>query len=384
MTDEELSFQQLDPVGSFGVRPTTLLISVGTVLISAASTLMAWPVSDGVVTAYLAVVVTGAITVLASFWSSPLRAPFPHFGFVVISLLQLAVLGLTAAASWTANTEALTGWASVVVGLTIAQLAPYRPTRELVGMTIIAGIAAAFLAILKPVSDSPQLVTLVDAAVPLLALGIGATAYSSALAKSLGRWYARYPQSNSFAGDRLLESIVRSVQEDRVSILNHAVIPFFSDLLRRGELDDDERARAREIATSIRSVMVADVDRSWLDTVIDQVAAQRGGAGTPGSEVVQDPDRLAAAMSTEQRTVTRALIIALFDHPGFDPDGFAIVIAKHEDTCAATITAKLDADDSIPRSGLAAYFAVLRIAFGDLQLTFHAPTLTLRFSYEHT
>ncbi len=37
----------------------------------------------------------------------------------------------------------------------------------------------------------------------------------------------------------------------------------------------------------------------------------------------------------------------------------------------------------LPRSGLAAYLAVLRIAFGDLHLSFQRPTLILRFSYEH-
>jgi hypothetical protein len=383
MSDEELSLQQRDPLAGYGLRPVTLLMSIGIVVLSAASTLLAWPQAGDMVAAYLAVVLTAVIVSLTAFWSDPLRAPFWHVGFVVIAVLQLAVLGLTAVATWATDSEELMRWASVIVGLTIAQLAPYRPTREVAGMTGVAGVSAALLAILKPESDTPHLVALVNAALPLLALGVGATVYSSTLAETRGRWYARFSQSDTAAGARLRESILRSVQQDRVSILNHSVVPFFSDLLERGKIDDDDRRRAREIATSIRAVMVADVDRSWLDTVVDQVAALRGDEATPGSEVVQDPDRLAGAMTTEQRTVLRALIIALFDHPGFDPDGFAVVIAKQADACAATITTKLDADDSIPRSGLAAYFAVLRIAFGDLQLTFDPPTLTLRFSYDH-
>jgi hypothetical protein len=177
---------------------------------------------------------------------------------------------------------------------------------------------------------------------------------------------------------------VRSVQRDRVGTLNYTVVPFFTELLRRDSLDDDDRTRAQAIANSIRSVMVADVDRSWLETVVDQVASQRDGIGAVGSEVVQDPNRLAAGMSTEQRTVMRALILALFDHPGFDPDGFAIVLASRGRSCFVTLTAKLDADESIPKSGLAAYFAVLRIAFTNLRLVFHPPTLTLKFSYDHT
>ncbi len=45
-----------------------------------------------------------------------------------------------------------------------------------------------------------------------------------------------------------------------------------------------ETGRA-SIASSIRSVMVADVDRSWLDSVMDDVAMQLGdddGAGVGG------------------------------------------------------------------------------------------------------
>ena len=127
--------------------------------------------------------------------------------------------------------------------------------------------------------------------------------------------------------------------------------------------------------------MVADVDRSWLDTVVDQAAGERDDPSLPGSEVVQDYERRASGMTTEQRIVMRALIFALFAHPGFDPDGFAVVITGRAKVSDVVLSAKLDADDSIPRSGLAAYFAVLRIAFDESQLAFQPPTLTLRFSY---
>jgi hypothetical protein len=160
-------------------------------------------------------------------------------------------------------------------------------------------------------------------------------------------------------------------------------VPFFSGLLSRGQIASSDRVAARDIAASIRSVMVADVDRSWLDSVVDEIATERLNVGVPGSEVVEDPHRLASGMTTEQRIVVRAVIIALFDHPGFDPDGFAVVVARDDDWAVVTLSAKLDSDDSIPRSGLAAYFAVLRIAFGDLNLSFQRPTLILRFSYEH-
>jgi hypothetical protein len=116
---------------------------------------------------------------------------------------------------------------------------------------------------------------------------------------------------------------------------------------------------------------------------MDHLAEDRGDPTVPGSEVVQDPQHAASGMTTEQRVVIRAVILALFDHPGFDSDGFAILITMDDSTASVTVTAKLDDDESVNRSDLAPYLAVLRIAFRDLHVGFHRPTLTLKFSYEH-
>jgi hypothetical protein len=81
--------------------------------------------------------------------------------------------------------------------------------------------------------------------------------------------------------------------------------------------------------------------------------------------------------------VAVSFIVAMFDHPGFDPDGFAILLTRRGSSCLFTLSAKLDNDESMLRSELAGYFAVMRIVFNDLQLIFQSPNLTLRFSYEH-
>jgi hypothetical protein len=87
-------------------------------------------------------------------------------------------------------------------------------------------------------------------------------------------------------------------------------------------------------------------------------------------------------MTTEQRIVIRAVVLALFDHPGFDSDGFAITITRVGSAAVVRMAAKLDDDESITRSGLAPYLAVLRIAFRDLHVDFQRPAVTRRFSYE--
>lgn len=386
MADRGMSYQQLDPVGSYGSRPITLVLSLGIIAVAAGATAFSWSSVSNPVASVLALVATAVAALGITFWSSPLRAPFRWSGFVVVMLFSALSLVLSAVATWNGTTSVVEQWAPITVGLILVQLSSYRSARDLTTATVLGGLLAAFVAIIHPVAASsaePPLVSVLGAALPLVALGAGATAYSSVMVRSLGRWYSRSPATDSSASPAMKDGVVRSVHNDRVGILNDSVVPFFAALLARGEITSPDREKAREIANSIRSVMVADVDRSWLDVVVDEIALERGDVETPGSEDVQDDDRLAAAMTTEQRIVVRAVVIALFNHPGFDPDGFAILITGDDDSAVVTLTAKLDLDDSIPRSGLAAYFAVLRIAFRDLNVSFQRPTLTLKFSYEH-
>jgi hypothetical protein len=386
VSDRGMSYQQLDPVGSYGSRPITLVLSLGIIAIAAGATLLSWPVVTDPPAAILAIAAAAASVLGIVFWSSPLRAPFRWSGFLVVTGFAACALVLSALATWGISSDLAKQWAPLATGLILVQLSSYRPARELIAATLLGGILAGFLTVINPVAGGfalPSLVTVLDAALPLVALGSGATAYSAVVSRSLGQWYSGSNATDHSISPAMKDRIVRTIHDDRVSILNHSVVPFLTELLDRDEITARDRAQARSIAWTIRSAMVADVDRTWLDSIMDHLADERGDASIPGSEVVLDHDRLATHMTTEQRIVMRAVIVALFDHPGFDSDGFAILITEERGSAAVALTAKLDDDESVMRSGLAPYLAVLRIAFGDLQVAFQPPTLTLRFSYDH-
>jgi hypothetical protein len=386
MTDSRMSYQQLDPVGSYGSRPITLVISMGIAALAIGATSLSWAAVTDPTAAILAVVTTTAAVLGINFWTSPLRAPFRLSGFVTVMVFSALSLVFGALSIWGTPVTLVDQWTPITVGLILVQLSSYRPARELVGATVLGGILAGFVTVLHTMSgglELPPLVGVLDASLPVVALGAGATAYSSVVVRSLGQWYSQTPTDGRAASEAMRDRIVRSVQDDRVSILNHTVVPFFTDLLERDKTTNDDRIRAQAIANTIRAVMVADVDRSWLDTILDHLVEERGDSSVPGSEVVQDPHRAASGMTTEQRIVVRAVVVALFDHPGFDADGFAILITRAGGAAVVSLTAKLDDDESVTRSSLAPYLAVLRIAFRDLHLTFQPPTLTLKFSYEH-
>ena len=386
MSERELSYQQLDPVGSYGSRAITLVMSMAIVAVAAAAVAWTWPSVTDPLAAFGAVAVTAIAALGIAFWSSPLRAPFRWSGFLVVTISAGASLVLCALATWNSSSNLAEHWAPISVGIILVQLSSYRPARELIAATILGGILAGFVAVLHPAtvgSAMPPLVRVLDAALPLVALGAGATAYSAILVRTLGQWYAGSEVDDRADSTAMKDRVIRSVHDDRVSILEESVVPFLTELVERNDLTEEDRAKARSIAFTIRSAMVADVDRSWLDFLMDHLAEDRADPTVPGSEVVQDPHRAASGMTTEQRVVIRAAILALFDHPGFDSDGFAMLITSEGSVASVSVTAKLDDDDSVSRSDLAPYLAVLRMSFRDLQVTFQRPTLTLKFSYEH-
>jgi hypothetical protein len=362
------------------------VMSIAIVAVAGAAVAWTWPTVKDPVAAFGAVAATAVAALGIAFWSSPLRAPFRWSGFLVVTIAAGLSLVLCALATWNSSSNLAEHWAPISVGIILVQLSSYRPARELIAATILGGILAGFVAVLQPASAAdtlPPLVRLLDAALPLVALGSGATAYSAILVRTLGRWYARSEVNDRAESTAMKDRVIRSVHDDRVSILEESVVPFLTEIVERNDLTEEDRAKARSIAFTIRSAMVADVDRSWLDFLMDHLAEDRADPTVPGSEVVQDPHRAASGMTTEQRVVIRAAILALFDHPGFDSDGFAILITSEGSVASVTVTAKLDDDDSVSRSDLAPYLAVLRMSFRDLQVTFQRPTLTLKFSYEH-
>ena len=384
MPDAEQSYQQLDPIGGYSTRPVTLLMSLGIFVYAVVATVWSW--ADLTVPAFAAaaLVACAASCLGAVYWSSSLRAPFSRAGYVMVVALGAIAMILISLSTWGGTT--IIGWGPIVVGLIILQLGPYRPSRDLLAATLLAAIVGGFVIVMRPNLSqlpTPELVTILEAILPLVALGLASRAYAIALGRNLVADTPALAQAERAATDELRADILRSVQHDRVSILNQRVVPFLTDVLERNTVTAEDRERASVIAESIRSLMVADVDRSWLDSVIDQAGRDHGNAALPGSEVVQDDHHIAGSMTPKQRSIVRALLVALFAHPGFDPDGFGILLLREGPICVFTLSAKLDHEDSILRSGLGVYFAVLRIVFPDLQLTFEPPTLTLKFSYDH-
>jgi hypothetical protein len=381
----ERTLQLRDPLAALVARPTGYLAAVVVPAYAAGSTLLHVDDVTNPALAVCAILLLALAGLALSVQSSPFRAPLTSRTLVLIvgcsALAQVAGVIST----WPSNASIRDDWGGPAIGLYLLALTPYRPAKELATATVFSAILVGLLALVRAenfTAELPALVYVVVAVTPVLAMGLASAAFADVLVRSLDRWRVRTDRAFSAMSDQQGESIARSVQQNRVTILNQEVVPFFGAVLAGETVTEETRDRARQIADAIRSVMVAEADRTWLDVVIEDVARVPNGDGEALSAAVRDEHRLAEQMSGDQRTALRALIVALHRTGSLKPDGSSVRITDVDGRCEVRLRAALECQANDVRADIAPFLAVMRVAFTDLQVDHDEPTLTLRFSYE--
>jgi len=384
VSGRERTLQQRDPLAALVGMPISYFAAFGLPVYASVST---WINRDSIVHSELAAVAVLLVVLvgMALVWlSSPLRAPLTSRAFVLLLSLALLAFGVSAISMAENDAMVRDDWGGPVVGLLILALAPYRPAKELAVAGSLSAILVGVVALAQAenfVAVYPPIVFVVVATTPILALSFAAASFAHVLVRGLDRWNARARLAFSELADERGRFIARSVQQNSVTVLNQQVVPFLSELRARNEVTEHDRERARVIADAVRESMVADVDRSWLDDLLDDAAASAAGTAASRSSL-SDPAGLAQKMSTDERTALRALIIAAHGHPSFDPSDSGIEIVERAGRCEVLVRASVAADDHAERSRLAPFIAVARVIFADLHVEHDSPALTLRFSYE--
>jgi len=371
------AFQELDPLGALTGRPVTIAAAIG---IPAFAAVMTWfnrlDVDNWMLAALALLAITGCGAALA--WaSSPLHAPFSLRMHIVVTGLAVAAYVLSAASMWQSNQFVRDDWGPIAIGLVLLSLSQFRPPKEITSTGLVIALFAGVFTLAQAHAFATGVAPIVFSIVtmtPILALSLASAAFGRLLINGLDRWRRRARRAVSAFSDQNSDWIARSVQQDRVTILNQDVVPFFAEVQRAGVITEADRVRAREISDAVRAIMVAEADRSWLDIIVSQSVGEQA--------VVADPERRATWMTTEQRTAVRALIVALTGHAGFLAEDFSLIIDSKGDTCRARLVVTMNTIDSVIRSEFAPYFAVMRIVFSELKVEFSHATLTLRFSYD--
>jgi len=370
--------QQVDPLGALSSRPVTALAALAAVVYAAVSTLATRDeITSGpaAVGALAALAAAGVVLVLAS---SPLRAPFSRASVVAVALLGSVAVVLSALGTAGANSMVRDDWAPLAVGLVLVGLAPYRPAVDIVAAGAVTSVVVAAVVVAESasfVTHVPVLAFVVVAVTPVVALSLAGASFSAAFTTLVERWIAGASSARQASAEEFRSSVVRSVQQDRVTILNRDVVPFFGQVVAAGVVTEADVERARRISADLRGTMVAEADRSWLEQMLADPVTRVSG-------VVVDPDRAAGRMTAAHRTSLRALLVAFGETDAVRADTVQVELDTQEERVEARISVATASSETAVRHRLAPYFAVVRIVFDDLQVDPAPPLLTLRFSYD--
>jgi hypothetical protein len=387
VTTVERTRQQLDPAGSTGIGPVAIFLALGALLYAVVMTARGAAEISNPIFASVAVALLGFAGLIMISGASPDRAPLrARTHAAVHAVTVLAIMSEALGQSGT-NAYIRNDWGPIALGILLVGLGPYRPAKEIAGAGMVSAVIIGiitFFEVPSLVTSAPALAFVAVAVAPVLALSLSAAMFSHGVVASIERWQERAQAASVSLVREFREAIARSVQQDRVTILNRDVLPFFTEVLARDTITEVDRNRARMIADSIRQLMVAEVDRSWLEALVELTGVERTNRPGAARAIVDDPDRVASAITVAQRTAIRALLVAFSNIPGLSRDQLRIVLGNDGDRNHGLITAQLPSTDYVMRSTFAPFLAVMRAVFTTLEADFVHPELTIRFTYDRS
>jgi hypothetical protein len=381
----ERSMRRIDPLATLASFPLTVAAACAAPFLAVLLTSQHLDDIDSAFVMFVAIVVLVVACVLLVvhvMLANAVRRQFSAFAHSVIVVLGVLAALLAAVAQWRSNELLRDDWGPLAVGVLLLGLAPYRPIRSLfisaAGAAFVIGGLAAVQA-QQIGSAAPTMAYVVLAVVPVLAPAAAGIAYAVAAVQSRERWQRMTEEVARANASNLRDPIARSVQHERVALLEREVVPFFTSVLQQVEITPADTARAHNIAKTVRGIMVVEANRSWIGATVDEVADRAGVE----RGYVSDTERLSDRMSFGQRAAVRALLDALLTDPGFEPASFSAAVTASGSRSSVRITATLHEKPRGLSRTVAPYLAVIRAVFLDLEVTVRSSDLTLRFSYEH-
>ncbi|THG30899.1 hypothetical protein [Naasia lichenicola] len=376
MRETERTLRRLDPLGSLASRPLTLIGAVAAPLVALLSTLATSPSAGVPVAAVLALAFIALAGLVLAITTSPHRTPAGRGTAATVIALALAASVTSSAAFWMVKGIGQ-DWGPIATALLVLALSTYRPAREILTLGGVCSLVFVLIAVLQGGDARSVTIDAIAAVTPVLALSLGGAAFAATVVRSVEQWQRQEATETGVAVELMRRSNPVDERRDRVGILNHEVAPLFSEILSAGTIDRGHQARASAVAQALRSVMVLEADRSWLDQLAESLPA----ADEFSDASVIDDDRRADDMTMEQRAAMRAILVTLADPDLTDPGSLQVLIRTRGAHCDVTVTAESGTAAGTMSHLLDPYISVLAALFDDVAFDI-ASQITLRFSYD--
>ncbi len=133
--------------------------------------------------------------------------------------------------------------------------------------------------------------------------------------------------------------------------------------------------------TDFAAAMVAQAERSWLDTFVEQVVGSLVEEQEHAVVRVADPEHRADLMAATQQTALRAYVEALTALEAFRPEGFRIDFQRKGAADVVTVAAQLERRVQRGHGRLDPFVAVMKSAFPQSTIKFTPNSVVMRFRY---
>lgn len=344
--------QQIDPL-SWITRPwVSLSFALLSLVYGLTATALIWTVSERPWLDVLAVLFIFGACLYVQFATRPMRPAFGPARAVLPIGLGVIGLALSTLASMASEVPVQNWWAPVGLGLLIATCGPYSTLPQI---TLYGAILALFTAVATWPAfigrDDPwtglSSIIISSASVIVGTVATGVFSFSVVLQTQGLLARAGIPVDDDEA-ER--EAAARRAELSTLARLGTRVAPFLEAVADAGTVTAEDRTLAGQLARRLRSDLVSQADRSWLDAL-----ALRGRI------FVVDPDHQADRMSSAQRAALRGLVLAVLDDPTIDKGSLFIELRGQDDgSTAVAMSIDLDLPEGRRVMMIAPYYLALK------------------------
>lgn len=369
----ERTRQQLDPVGTNDVHRTWVLLGIAIFGFVVLSTVQGWSSVAHPQLAISSVVVSAGAIALVLVWTSAASAPFTGNRHLAVHSIMLVAMALSA---WSRYSEFYTHSQDPLpfaIGALAVVMSNYRPAHEVVVLGITSATIAGFLVLIEvneTTTEPSVLAYVLPSVTPILALSFGAAMFTGGIVAAI-----EDRQRRASVRPLTLGSDDGPAQHDRIAVLSQDALPLMQRLLERGLITRTDREEAARVSTSLRSVLVTEVGRTWL------VASQEVHNG-PRFTII-DPSGLANEMESTRRTVLRAMLDAFASEPGFV--GGMVTLESGTRAATLTIAAEFNAAEYTTPPGhpvVSAVLTVMSSVFTEIETSRGQASVLVKFGYE--
>lgn len=274
---------ELDPVSRVTAR--MFIIGAGIVSLGLSIALTVNPSAQAQLSVPLLGVV--AIVMLVSSYvflyvsADPFGPVLSRARFQVFFTGVLAASVLNALSQYGSNTLIRDDWGAVSLGVALLVAAPYRLPRDIVWFMAQAVLATFTLAVLQKLSSDTEValaILSVVAAVPALAIGLGAAAYARSLIASFEGSVLATVDARKQHDTDVRQRLADSDSMGELGALRAEVLPFLERLERERELQSDDPGRAADLASALRLAIVERLSQSSLADAVDEYRDEQGAA----------------------------------------------------------------------------------------------------------